>query len=162
MRDYEDEDEEREELEDEEETPNGRTYVHRGCGGATHVSGGDYTHICDPFWPCTSTFCCGCNSFVPLDDVAWANTGEKISKYRSRMRSETPGALKAWRFGVGFLIGGAIGVGVGLLCAVLANMPRQRTTGFLIVGGLVGAFVVYLIGTMILNRVYGIDYRRKR
>ena len=27
----------------------GRVYVHTHCGGQTRVSGGDFTHICDPF-----------------------------------------------------------------------------------------------------------------
>ena len=50
---FDDEDNEEEEYEDRRgRAPDGRVYVHRTCGGQIKVTGGDYTHICDPFWPC--------------------------------------------------------------------------------------------------------------
>ena len=151
-----------EQVDQRRRIPTGRVYVHTRCGGQTRVSGGDYTHICDPFWPCTSTYCCQCTGFVPLSKVRWADTGEAVSDYRSRLRAETPGLLKAWRFGVGFLIGGAIGVLIGLLIAILSRVPQNRISSFALVSGLVGALVCYLLGTVILNRVFRIDYRRMR
>jgi hypothetical protein len=138
----------------------GRVYVHHGCGGQTRVSGGDYTHICDPFWPCTGTFCCGCSNFVPLGEVSWTDTGETVSAYRRRMRAETPAVVKVWRFGGGLVVGAALGVLIGFLVALAARVPRDRSTGFIIVGALVGAFLVYYLGTVLLNRLLGIDYRR--
>ncbi|HYT92789.1 MAG TPA: hypothetical protein VEL76_28995 [Gemmataceae bacterium] len=156
-------------LEDEERflqrggpAPTGRVYHHSRCGGETRVSGGDYTHICDPFWPCTGTFCCGCSNFVPLHEVIWLDTEEVISDYRRRMRAETPGFLKAWRFGVGFLVGGAVGALLGLLIALIAQARAGRMVGFVAVGGLLGAVLCYVIGTIILNRAMGVDYRRMR
>ncbi|MCI0462819.1 MAG: hypothetical protein L0Z62_38220 [Gemmataceae bacterium] len=143
-------------------TVTGRVYVHHACGGQTRVSGGDYTHICDPFWPCTGTFCCQCAGFVPLGTVSWADTGEVISAYRRRMRAETPGLLKVWRFGGGLLAGGALGALVGLLIALAARVPANRSAGFVIIGALVGALVIYVAGTMLLNRLLDIDYRRMR
>jgi hypothetical protein len=140
-------------------TPTGRVYVHRRCGELTQVSGGDYTHICDPFWPCTGTFCCGCNDMVSLSDVRWEDTGEPISDYRRRLRAETPALVQAWRYGVGLAPGGAIGAGIGLLIG-LAAAKQQNLSGFVIVGGLIGAAGIYLLGTLILNRVFNIDYRR--
>src|SRR4051812_10389467 len=86
-------------------TPSGRVYVHDRCGGQTRVSGGDYTHLCDPFWPCTGTYCCGCRAFVSLGEVCWADTEEPISAYRRRLRRQTPGLIQAWRYGVGLLPG---------------------------------------------------------
>ncbi len=138
----------------------GRVYVHHGCGGQTRVSGGDYTHICDPFWPCTATFCCQCSGFVSLAEVSWADTGELISAYRRRMRAETPALLKVWRFGGGLLAGGALGALVGFLVALAARVPANRSVGFVVIGALVGACLIYLVGTMLLNRLLDIDYRR--
>jgi hypothetical protein len=143
-------------------TPTGRVYVHTRCGGQTEVSGGDYTHICDPFWPCTGTYCCQCAGFAPLSEVKWVDTGESVAKYRSRLRAETPGLVKAWRYGLGFLAGGAVGCLCGLLVALFAQAPEKRMGVFALVGGLIGAVVCYSLGALILNRVYDIDYRRMR
>jgi hypothetical protein len=143
-------------------SPTGRVYVHERCGGQTHVSGGDYTHICDPFWPCTSTYCCGCSGFVSLREVAWADTREVIADYRSRMRAETPALLKAWRYGLGFLIGGAVGMLLGLVIALIARAPGSRMVAIVLVAGLIVGALCYLVGTVILNRALGIDYRRMR
>jgi hypothetical protein len=143
-------------------TPDGRVYVHRRCGGMTKVSGGDYSHICDPFWPCTGTYCCGCSGFVSLSEVRWADTEEPVSEYRRRLAAETPLVIKLWRYGLGAVVGGILGVMVGVLCAVLAQVRQGQVVGFMIGGGLVGAILIYLIGTMILNSVYNIDYRRMK
>jgi hypothetical protein len=140
--------------------PTGRVYLHTRCGGQTRVSGGDYTHICDPFWPCTSTYCCECAGFAPLTEVRWADTGETVADYRSRLRRETPGLIQTWRYGVGLLAGGVVGAVASLLTAIVADVAQNRRVGFAIVGGLVGALVLYLLGTVVLNRVFGVDYRR--
>jgi hypothetical protein len=155
-------DDERQQGRPRRAAPDGRVYVHSRCGGQTHVSGGDYTHICDPFWPCTGTYCCTCSTFVPLNSVSWADTGETITAYRSRMRAETPGPVLAWRYGLGLLPGALLGVAIGLLIALLARVSQARMTGFAIVGGIVGALLLYVIGTVILNRAFDVDYRRKR
>lgn len=144
------------------EAPTSRTYVHIRCRGATTVGGGDYTHICDPFWPCTETYCCTCQGFAPVGDVVWMDTGERVSEYRSRLRANTPLALKFWRYGAGFLIGGGLGAFAGQAVAASFQAPPKETIGCVAVGGLLGAILVYLIGTMVLNQVYKIDYRRIR
>jgi hypothetical protein len=143
-------------------TPTGRVYVHTRCGGQTQVSGGDFTHICDPFWPSTGTYCCTCNDYAPLSEVRWADTGESVTEYRTRLRTATPGLLKAWRFGVGFLAGGTVGAAVGLLVWLIAQAPQNKIGGYALVGGLIGGLVCYILGTLILNRVFRIDYRRTR
>jgi hypothetical protein len=43
-----------------------------------------------PFRPVGSTFCCGCRKFVPLDQVRWADSNEKISDYRARVGASVP------------------------------------------------------------------------
>ncbi len=161
MSDFHDDDDP-EQLNPRRGTPTGRVYIHTRCGGQTRVSGGDYSHICDPFWPCTSTYCCQCAGFAPLSEVCWADTEETVSEYRSRMRAETPGLLRAWRYGLGFLVGGAVGAVGGLLVTLVAQVPRNRAGTFALVGGLIGALLFYVLGTVILNRALGIDYRRMR
>jgi hypothetical protein len=99
---------------------------------------------------------------VPLSSVSWADTGETITAFRSRMRAETPGPILAWRYGLGLLPGGLLGVALGLLIALLARVAQSRMTGFAIVGGIAGAILSYAIGTAILNRAFNVDYRRKR
>src|SRR5262249_33537703 len=111
---------------------------------------------------CTSTYCCGCSNFVPLSDVLWADTGEAIADYRSRLRAETPALLLAWRYGMGLLLGAAVGAALGLLVALIARAPQDRIVGYAIVGGIAGAVLVYALGIFILNRVFGINYRRMR
>lgn len=167
MRRDDDEDEDERDDEDEDErpsrsrrTPTGQVYVHKRCGGATKVSGGDFSHICDPFWPCTETYCCGCSGFVSLDEVRWADTDEKVSKYRTRMVSKTPPVIKVWRYGVGLIFGLAIGLALGFVAALIAEANQNRMVGFLITGGIVGALAIYLIGAAILSAVMGVDYRR--
>lgn len=161
MRDFDDEDD-FEEPAPGRGAPTGRVYVHKRCGGQTLVSGGDYTHLCDPFWPCTATYCCECADFAPLSEVRWADTKEPLSRYRSRLRRETPGLIKAWRYGVGLLPGAIPGAVLGLAVALAAQAPRGRASGFALLGALLGAVVCYLLGIPILNRIYDIDYRRMR
>jgi hypothetical protein len=143
-------------------TPKGRVYVHSRCGGQTRVSGGDFIHICDPFRPCTGTYCCQCAGFAPLNEVIWADTGEAVSHYRSRLRRETPWVIKIWRYGLGILVGGVIGAAIGLIVGLIAQVPQHQIMSYPITGGIAGALIIYLIGIFVLNGVFGIDYRRSR
>jgi hypothetical protein len=133
--------------------PTSRVYVHTRCGGQTHVSGADFAQICDPFWPCRATYCCQCAGKAPLDEVRWTDTEEAVSEYRRRVRQQTPALVKAWHYGLGFLIGGAAGAVAGWL---------MGSAAFAIGGGVVGALVCHQVGIPVLNQMYGIDYRRIR
>lgn len=162
MRRDDDDWEDEEDDEDEELDGESRAYIHLGCGGGTVVSGGDYSHICNPFWMCTGTFCCGCQGYVGLSEVVWSDTGEPISEYRARMRSMTPTIIKIWAYGAGFIPG--VGIG-GLAGLVLGFAPRQDL-GAAVLGALVGAgvggFLVYLIGLIFIQLIFGINYRTIR
>jgi hypothetical protein len=70
--------------------PNARVYYHVTCGKATIVSGDDYVLLECPFRPVSSTYCCGCQTFVPLHMVRWADSDEMISAYRERVRKMVP------------------------------------------------------------------------
>ena len=140
--------------------PTSRTYTHRRCEGQTVVSDAHYTHISDPFRPCTATYCCTCANFVPLPEVFWSDSGEDLVAYRQRMRKETPGTLRFWRSGLGLLLGGAIGAGIGYLISLAVQIPLNKGIGFILAGLILGGMLTYLIGSLILTRIYDIDYRR--
>ena len=67
-----------------------RTYVHPACGGSTVVSGDDYVLLECPFRPVPQTLCSACGQFVGLDTVRWADTNERISEYRDKVRASVP------------------------------------------------------------------------
>jgi hypothetical protein len=64
-----------------------RVYVHQACKRATTVSGDDYVMLECPFRPVTHTICAACGQGVPLDEVAWADSGQRISEYRKEVAS---------------------------------------------------------------------------
>jgi hypothetical protein len=70
--------------------PLARAYRHVSCGMDTLVAGDDYVLLECPFRPVTSTFCCGCQKFVLLNEVRWVDTDEKISTYRERVKASVP------------------------------------------------------------------------
>lgn len=162
-RKYEDDDDD---LDDEDELPpldgESRPYVHTGCGEGTVVSGGDYSHICNPFRICTGTFCCGCQGFVSLDSVVWADTGEKVSKFRARMRTLTPLPVKLWLWGPGLLPGAVVGAPIGLLLGFLFKWDMKGTILATLACAAVVGILVYLVIGAILKSVFGIDYTRTR
>jgi len=139
-----------------------RVYVHQTCGGQTRISGFQFTHLCDPFWPCTGTYCCTCADYAALDEVSWTDTGEALDKFRSRMRRRTPALLQIWRFGVGFLVGGVLGAAAGLVLAVARHAARKDYAGYGTVGAMLGAVAVYLLGTILLNLLLDVNYRRMK
>ena len=67
-----------------------RAYQHAECGGETVVSGDDYVMLECPFRPVDSTYCCGCEQFVPLSSVVWIDTGECVADYRKRVYDSVP------------------------------------------------------------------------
>lgn len=145
-----------------DEVPDGRPYIHAGCGEATVVSEKHFTMICDPFRPCTGTFCVTCNDFFPLTEVRWADTDEPISDFRARMKQLTPGPMRAWRSGLGCLIGLIVGVLGGFL--LYKGLKAEGGIGwYLGIGGVVGSLAVAIAGGLILEAIYPpIDYRKKR
>jgi Predicted transmembrane sensor domain len=140
----------------------GRAYVHSLCGGVTRVSGGDFLDICDPFVPCAATYCCECAESAPLSDVRWTDTGESIFDYRARLLTKTPKLLRVWHYGVGILVGAALGSTGGLVVGLVNRVPQNKIGMVAALSGLVGAGVCYFLGTFILKRFFRIDFCRMR
>jgi hypothetical protein len=130
-----------------------RAYIHSECGGATQVSGDDFTRLADPFSFVSSTYCCGCSSFVGLSKVRWADTREKISEYRGRLRAETPLGRKLFCWVIGPAVGALIGLAIG------AAAGKGQAAGP-IAGVVTGALVSFLFIAPPLARLFWqIDYR---
>jgi hypothetical protein len=66
--------------------PVSRAYEHKSCHAVTVASGDDLVRLECAFRPLDGTYCCRCQTFVGLDDVRWADTGETISAYRRRLK----------------------------------------------------------------------------
>src|SRR5262245_27576197 len=64
-----------------------RDYVHKACQRTTTVSGDDYVFLECPFRLVTHTVCAVCGEAVPLNEVAWADSGQRISDYRKELAS---------------------------------------------------------------------------
>ena len=64
-----------------------RAYIHRTCKRATKVSGDDYVMLECPFRPVTHTICAAYGQKVPLNEVEWADSGQRISEYRKEVAS---------------------------------------------------------------------------
>jgi hypothetical protein len=62
-----------------------RHYVHSACNGVTCISGDDYVIIECPFRRVTHTYCATCNRTVPLEEVKWVDSGQRISDYRTEI-----------------------------------------------------------------------------
>ncbi len=94
------------------EKPSWRAYYHQGCGEVTIVGGDDYVRLECPFRPVDSTYCCNCQAFVPLDQVRWADSDEKVSAYRARVLASVPFWRKVYLFLFASASEGAVNWGV--------------------------------------------------
>ena len=94
-------------------------------------------------------------------EVQWADTGEAVTKFRRRAWSSTPGFLRAWVYGLGFLIGAPLGP---IAAAIVASLNTSAKEIILagVVGSLLGGGVCYAIGLLYVIFGYGNHYRRMR
>ena len=133
--------------------PNLRPYVHKKCGGATVVTGGDFELVVNPFNLMSQTYCASCQKMVDLDAVAWVDPGEKLSAYRRRLRAETPMLLNLLGWVVLPFGGAALGAWIAAQIA-----PNKLT--YAIFGGILGLFLGAVILTPALVKwVWRIDNR---
>jgi hypothetical protein len=72
----------------------------------------------------------------------------------------TPGFVRAWRLGLGLAIGAILGAAPGVVLSAASRMPMQMTMPVIVVGAGIGLPICYFLGIVLLNRAYGIDYRR--
>ena len=127
------------------------SYIHKRCKSSTEISGLDLSRLCDPFNSVKHTYCAKCENFDGLDSFHWASSGEIIDKWRTRQKNEVPKLFQYWRTGIGVVAGMPIGYGIGY---VIGGLPGS------IAGGVIGGLIIWLAGSLILERyVYKIDFR---
>jgi hypothetical protein len=139
--DEDDEDEEEDRPRRSKRAPKSRPYLHEGCGG-TVISDDDFTMLADPFQFVSSTYCCACSNFVSLNDVAWEGDRRSIAEWRAAMRRRAPVGLKLFRWVLGPLAAGLVGLLIGLL---FERSGAGAGIGFLV--GLV-AGVFFIVGPL--------------
>lgn len=68
----------------EQNVPESRVYRHFLCGEQTVISGQSFEVASNPLADMTRTWCTNCNSFFPVSEYEWADSGEKITDYYAR------------------------------------------------------------------------------
>lgn len=59
-----------------------RGYRHPRCGVATRMPEEIIrSYLVNPFLYSGGSFCCGCNAYVPEEDLFWIETGQSLSDY---------------------------------------------------------------------------------
>lgn len=66
-----------------------QTYYHSKCGVATGMPEEIVrSYLVNPFLYSPVTFCCGCNAYVPMQEVIWIETKERLSDYMARLQQQ--------------------------------------------------------------------------
>lgn len=137
----------------------GRYYEHRGCGVQTGVTEEHFDAMADPFHRVVSSWCHGCNDFVPIGELRWADTGEDMVKYRKRLWQATPPVLRAWRLGLGAGVGGLVAalLGAGIAALVSGFPPTVFVAAlFAAIGG--GILNQMVVNRLMTRHVFKVDY----
>lgn len=74
----------------------GRVYLHKICRDYTGVTEEHFEGLCNPFKPCIGTWCTTCNRHDKLKNFCWADTNERIDKYRARLKRKAPASYRLW------------------------------------------------------------------
>ena len=123
-----------------EPLPDSRLCVHSACRTATAVTGPAFEALADPFARVRAVHCGTCRAHFPLDEFAWADTGEGLRAARARWAGQTPGWAR-WVYGrYGWLVliavSAALGTAVGWAADDPADVVADRWRW---AGGLCGA-----------------------
>ncbi|MEZ5941042.1 MAG: hypothetical protein R3C18_06605 [Planctomycetaceae bacterium] len=104
--------------------PSSRVYIHDVCQQGTAISGTHFHWAANPFRYSSGTICVRCG--VVMDNVVrWEDTGEPLSRFRSRMWRQTPAVVKL----VQLLLLPAIAGGLTALFLPMApNIPPATGT----------------------------------
>jgi hypothetical protein len=74
--------------------PESRAYRHVKCQQETEISGQAFETASNPMSDMERTWCTTCNSFFPITDFEWTDTGETIADYYARYNSSASPAQK--------------------------------------------------------------------
>lgn len=151
----------------QESIPESRVYRHRICDSETVISGQSFEVASNPLAEMTRTWCNHCNSFFPVSDFEWADTGEQIALYYARHSAR---ASNLERFlcsktflvasaVIGFLLGAAGGGYLFRNEALWLKIPMMLFVGFIGVF-IAAAMNVSVIARIIVRRVCGVGDTR--
>jgi hypothetical protein len=66
-----------------------QVYEHKSCGGMTQMPEEVIrSYLADPFLYNDSSFCTGCNRYVPTQELFWMETGESVFRYTQNLRRD--------------------------------------------------------------------------
>jgi len=71
--------------------PDSRSYRHLKCGTETTISGQAFEVMSNPLSDMERTWCIQCNSFFPLAEYEWADSGENVTAYYARHSAKATG-----------------------------------------------------------------------
>ena len=134
-----------------------RVYVHDKCGQATRIDQGDFVQIANPFAIVSATICAHCG-IVGTGSVAWEDTGEKISDYRSRMARLCPWWLTWSPIILPILLGG-IGLVGGIVTAQGLAYDQMVTLVYVIIGAIFGFAVGWLVRPMLAEALLRTSFK---
>lgn len=142
--------------------PKGRSYLHDDCGGETHVKGNDFYNLSHPMVPVTKMRCHGCRRWVELDEIKWADTGERLTDFRRRVGTYVPIVYVLWVRGGGFVPGAMLGGGIGLAIGVFANLNRDGRIVVALLGAVMLAIAIGVAGRSLMEKIFPLEFRRYR
>jgi hypothetical protein len=146
--------------------PESRVYRHLQCGTETVISGQSFEVASNPLSDMTRTWCTQCNSFFPITDYEWSDTGEKISDYYARHSVRATSIerfLCSKKFMIicavtGLILGGVGGYFLFRDQALWLQIFMVPFTGFL---GVFAACAMYVaLGKPITKRICGVSDTR--
>ena len=117
----------------------GRVYLHKNCGQYTGVTEEHFEGLCNPLSPCLGTWCSTCNSHDKLRNFCWADTKERLDKYRRRIKKTISPGLRIF-IAILPLLGALLGFLVTYFFMEGASVVAVVTVTLL--GALVGYIVV--------------------
>jgi hypothetical protein len=66
-----------------------KIYRHSRCGGGTGMPEEIIrSYLANPFLYSGGSFCCGCNNYMPYEELFWIETGESLADYFRKLQEE--------------------------------------------------------------------------
>jgi hypothetical protein len=147
--------------------PESRSYRHSKCGSETAVSGQGFEVASNPLSDMTRTWCTACNSFFPIAEYEWVDTGESIDRYYARHGARASNFERFLCSKKALLMMVGAGLVVGAIAGFILFRNAGMGTKILMMGalGFAGVFAaaainVSVISKLVVRRVCGVSDTR--
>lgn len=131
-----------------------RDYTHLSCGESTTIDGPEFKAVSDPLAGMVATYCSNCEAMFPIDQFAWADTQEPISRYYDRYRSMGTPLQNFLVSRAGIYALAALPFAIGVIGFLVVGNQWCIPAGLLAAIVVIGAHTVYL-GPRILQQIVG-------